>query len=277
MAGKHRTNKKKELSCRKNKNGIPLLNPGQSLFPMFCDACEDTGKQRIENTGNHLLEDTGAHQPANTGAPPHENNSLENNQKSCSETLNQKADVRQGSAGEKKRVTQSRIKRNKHGIPFLDGEESLSGMFQKHNEFDNHSMDHSVLSDLIDATLKGQNSDALMRAKKGSPPPEPVPLKKRLKRYPLPERKLDLHGFTAAEAVVKTEAFLRTALMNGIFTLKIIVGRGLHSPHGAVLPDVVEDYLRKLKKQGIVLWFEWDKKHKVKSGAVIVYLNQFND
>jgi len=30
----------------------------------------------------------------------------------------------------------------------------------------------------------------------------------------------------------------------------------------------------KLKKEGVVLWFEWDKKFKSRSGAVIVYLKQ---
>jgi hypothetical protein len=39
-----------------------------------------------------------------------------------------------------------------------------------------------------------------------------------------------------------------------------------------VLPDVVEDKLIELKRQNIVLAYEWDKKKKSKSGAVIVYL-----
>ena len=54
-----------------------------------------------------------------------------------------------------------------------------------------------------------------------------------------------------------------------------VVGKGLHSDLGPVLPDVVEDVLKEMKKQGLVIFYEWDKKKKSKSGAVIAYLKQF--
>ena len=101
-------------------------------------------------------------------------------------------------------------------------------------------------------------------------------LKKRLKRYPPPEKQLDLHGLTGAEADVQAETYLRHSWRNGFFTLRLVVGRGLHSEAGAVLPHVVEDLLVRLKRDGVVLWFEWDRKQKFRSGAVIVYLNQFD-
>jgi len=61
-----------------------------------------------------------------------------------------------------------------------------------------------------------------------------------------------------------------------VFTLRVVVGRGLHSEFGAVLPHVVEDLLVRLKRDGVVLWFEWDRKIKSHSGSLVVYLNQFD-
>lgn len=105
---------------------------------------------------------------------------------------------------------------------------------------------------------------------------QPVPLKKRLKRYPPVEVELDLHGFSSISARIKLASFLVTCKSQGIFTARIIVGKGLHSDEGPVLPGIVEDQLRQLKDQELILWYEWDKKKKLKSGAVIVYLKQFD-
>jgi len=102
-----------------------------------------------------------------------------------------------------------------------------------------------------------------------------MPLKKRLKRYPPVEIELDLHGYNAIGAQVKTRSFISSCKQQGFFTVRIIVGKGLHSDLGPVLPDVVEDVVKEMKKQGLVIFYEWDKKKKPKSGAVIVYLKQF--
>ncbi len=104
-----------------------------------------------------------------------------------------------------------------------------------------------------------------------------MPLKKRIKRYPSPEAELDLHGFTALGAGIKTRSFVLNCKHQGYFTLRLIVGKGLHSDLGPVLPDVVEDLLQALKKDNIVLAYEWEQRSKFKSGAVIVYLKQFQD
>ena len=109
------------------------------------------------------------------------------------------------------------------------------------------------------------------------PKPSPMPYKKRIKRYPPPETELDLHGYTALGAEVKAKSFLITSKQQGYFTVRLIVGKGLHSDLGPVLPDVIEDLLNALKKQDVVLGFEWDRKKKIRSGAVIVYLRQFSD
>jgi DNA-nicking Smr family endonuclease len=94
-----------------------------------------------------------------------------------------------------------------------------------------------------------------------------------IKTYPAPQAELDLHGNTALEAEKKTEAFIEYSRQNKIRTIRIIVGKGLHSEGKAILPDVVEEKIIKLKRLNRLLDFEWEKKDKCKSGAVIVYLH----
>ena len=168
--------------------------------------------------------------------------------------------------------------RNRHGLPFLEKGRSLAGLFEQEAEKAQEASKDSCTErfpELLSVSLKGKDQDALLREKKDRPPPRPVPLKKRLKRYPPPQVQLDLHGFTATRARSHAEAWLRRHWRNGFFTVRIVVGRGLHSEAGAVLPDVVEDLMPRLKRDGVVLWFEWDRREKSRSGAVIVYLKQF--
>lgn len=130
---------------------------------------------------------------------------------------------------------------------------------------------------LIESSLKGKSTSKILREKQDKKAREPIPLHKRIKRYPPPECDLDLHGYQALGATLYADSYIRTRLQQGIFTIRIIVGRGLHSEFKAVLPDAVEDLLTALKKEGIVLHFEWEKRKKSQSGAIIVYLKQFND
>jgi hypothetical protein len=177
-----------------------------------------------------------------------------------------------------KRVSNGGSAKDRNGLPVLDGKGSLGRLFAQAGESGREGGDGTPSFDaLLEESLKGRDMDALLREKRERPLPGPVPLGKRLRRYPKPETQLDLHGFTAARAGTRTDAFVRSAWRAGTFTLRIIVGRGLHSEFGAVLPDVVEEILLDLKKQKIVLGFEWEKRKKSVSGAVIVYLNQFND
>ncbi|MBU0682224.1 MAG: Smr/MutS family protein [Proteobacteria bacterium] len=91
--------------------------------------------------------------------------------------------------------------------------------------------------------------------------------------YPPPQDTLDLHGCTAQEAEVKALRFVEGARRRGILTVRIITGKGLHSPGGkAVLPDTIEQVLGLLKKEGGITSFQWDKKVKSKSGSLLVYL-----
>ena len=113
--------------------------------------------------------------------------------------------------------------------------------------------------------------------KKLKPRSTPLPLNKRLKRYPPPEADLDLHGFSALGAELKARSFISSCHQQGYFTLRIIVGKGLHSQEGPVLPDVMEDLLKNMKRENTVLAYEWERRKKAKSGSLIVYLKRFND
>ena len=178
-------------------------------------------------------------------------------EKPISETISEINDMERDRAdnvhsdeGEKKR------RLNKHGLPVIDDLET---------EF--FPDQHGTLSSLEKSL---QQKPSFSKKK-----PIPMPIKKRLDRYPLPEKELDLHGFTAVGAEIKAKSFILDCKLQGFFTLRIIVGKGFHSDTGPVLPDVIEDLLKVLKKQNMVLAYEWDRKKKSKSGAVIVYIKQF--
>ncbi|WP_299978972.1 Smr/MutS family protein [Desulfobacula sp.] len=158
------------------------------------------------------------------------------------------------------KTDKKKIQTNKHGVQVLD---TLS---DNRNFIENRGKED--FAELLEESFK---NGEVKPAKKTSS----MPVKKRLKRYPPVEVELDLHGYNAIGAQVKTRSFIHSCKHQGFFTLRIIVGKGLHSDLGAVLPDVVEDVCKEMKKQNLVIWYEWDKKKKSKSGAVIVYLKQF--
>jgi DNA-nicking Smr family endonuclease len=97
-------------------------------------------------------------------------------------------------------------------------------------------------------------------------------LGEQLKNYPPPQAKCDCHGLTAAEAETALHRFLAQAGRTALRTVRIITGKGLHSPGGPVLRDLVESELRLLKKNGAIVAFRWENKEKERSGSVIVYL-----
>ena len=94
-----------------------------------------------------------------------------------------------------------------------------------------------------------------------------------VRKYPPPQETLDLHGCTALEAEEMSRRFIKEANQRSLKTVRIITGKGLHSPGGkAVLPDAIEQLVVILKKEGVVASFAWEKKVKSKSGALLVYL-----
>ncbi len=197
-------------------------------------------------------------------------------------------------------------KRSKNGLPVLNSDQEFLSAFKKNKNKNSQEIDPSVESNpsknkplknkhgvpvlesasehhLSDSDLVGEedfetllNEYYKTREIRPIKKPTPVPLKKRLKRYPSVEVELDLHGYRGMEAQVRLRSFLYTCKKQGLFTARIIVGKGLHSDNGPVLPDIVEDLLKQLKTLDLVIWYEWDKKNKSKSGAVIVYLKQFD-
>ena len=88
-----------------------------------------------------------------------------------------------------------------------------------------------------------------------------------------PQSQLDLHGLTAAEAENKTRNYLLTQKKNGRTVVRIITGKGLHSPGpNGVLRDLVEQILLQAREDGLLVRFDWEKQNKEKSGAVLVQL-----
>lgn len=90
-----------------------------------------------------------------------------------------------------------------------------------------------------------------------------------LKNYPAAQRELDLHGLTSSEAQSLAENFLVSAVRQRLRTVRLIVGKGLHSKdQQAVLPGVIEKLLSDWKRQKKILGYKWEKGR----GTVLVYL-----
>ncbi|MCG8549003.1 MAG: Smr/MutS family protein [Desulfobacterales bacterium] len=177
-----------------------------------------------------------------------------------------------------KKPVESQKNLNKHGLPFLD---DYDGWIKKDIDPDTlcngkapgqepiPPEPEEAFSTLLEASFKDHRHH--------SPVPKPMPLNKRLKRYPPPEADLDLHGFTAIGARIKARSFISSKHVQSFFTLRIIVGKGLHSEDGPVLPHVVEDLLKEMKKENVVLAYKWEGGKKSKFGAVLVYLKRFDN
>lgn len=75
-------------------------------------------------------------------------------------------------------------------------------------------------------------------------PIEELPRRYR-KKYQSPTTKaiLDLHGYTKNEALVEVETFLRDAESSRKSPVRIITGKGTHSPQDAVLFHAIKAYL----------------------------------
>ncbi|AQV00421.1 hypothetical protein B2D07_06310 [Desulfococcus multivorans] len=127
---------------------------------------------------------------------------------------------------------------------------------------------------LLEESLAGKTAEMLLgekcdrRLNDGDMTPEQT-----IRQYPPPQEELDLHGKTAREAIESTRRFVETSRYRGKRTLLVIVGKGLHSEGRAVLPDVVEAELARLRQSGRILAHRWERGARRKSGAIIVYLN----
>jgi len=167
------------------------------------------------------------------------------------------------------------IKTYKQGkIPILDAQEDLFELFDGRGDDDTVSRclseEEKPFSRMLEDSLAGADTAEVIRQKFPEHPPDSK--KQRAGSPARPRLELDLHGCYVREALVRVEAFIETAALQGLSPVCIIVGKGLHSQGSAVLPDAVEGKIVELKRRGKVATFTWEKKHKRASGSLLVYL-----
>lgn len=86
------------------------------------------------------------------------------------------------------------------------------------------------------------------------------------------EAKLDLHGLTVDEASAKVGFFLRDVSYQGLQTVVIITGKGLHSSDGPVLRQAIEQLLNQ-QREHVLEWGVAPRRFGG-DGALIVFLRQ---
>ncbi len=165
-------------------------------------------------------------------------------------------------------------KKAQKGVRTLTSDDDLYQIFG--NDEAEAEMEEEVtrenFSELLEQSLADKSGKTLLEEKGSLLKKDSVPVHELIKEYPEPQAELDLHGCTAEEAVSKTMSFIQAVALRGMRTIRIIVGKGLHSRGEAVLPGVIEGEMVELKRAGKVLTFTWEKAAKRKSGALIVYL-----
>lgn len=88
------------------------------------------------------------------------------------------------------------------------------------------------------------------------------------------ERRVDLHGLTAAEARRELTAALRAAFAAGVRCVLVVHGRGLHSEAGPVLRDGVVDWLTAAPLAPLVMAFSSAQPRDGGPGASYVLLRR---
>ncbi|MGE5340589.1 MAG: Smr/MutS family protein [Candidatus Omnitrophota bacterium] len=166
-------------------------------------------------------------------------------------------------------------KTDKKGIRILTDKDNLYDLFgaKPREKTSDQRQEREEFSTLLKLYATDHNQKSLLNEKKKAlADVAPLSVGEQIKSYPSPQAELDLHGYKSGEAETKTRIFIWNARYKGIRTVRIIVGKGLHSASKAILPDVVEAKLFELKREKWVLDFKWEKKDKNKSGALIVYV-----
>ena len=158
-------------------------------------------------------------------------------------------------------------KRDKHGLPVLGRDDDLFILFggEERRETFAEVMEESLGVDDFKAGVQ-EKKEATARDRRLS-------IHERLRKFPGPQAEIDLHGCTAREAEQKVELFVRNACNKGLRTIRVITGKGLHSEGEAVLPVVVEDQLRALKREKMVLACMWEGRSRANSGSILVCLD----
>lgn len=159
-------------------------------------------------------------------------------------------------------------KTDKHGFPVLDLDDDLFVLFGEDVEEPPESF-----VDIFEETYSPEHlRESLQEKESASASDREMTVRERIQKYPGPQAEVDLHGCTARQAELKVESLVVTAHQQGLLTVRIITGKGLHSSGSAVLPSVVEERLRKLKREKRLLACRWEGKSSRSSGSVIVYL-----
>ncbi|MCP4716731.1 MAG: Smr/MutS family protein [Deltaproteobacteria bacterium] len=162
----------------------------------------------------------------------------------------------------------SKAKKNKSGIRILENDDFESLFPHQH-----HATPDENFEKLLEKSLDDEKLQPLLTQKQHSEHSTGKhPSAETIRSYPAPQDEIDLHGCTADKARIKAAAFIQTARMQGLKTVRIIVGKGIHSAGQAVLPDIIETQMSTLKKQQAIVTFQWEKRLKRKSGAILVYL-----
>jgi DNA-nicking Smr family endonuclease len=92
--------------------------------------------------------------------------------------------------------------------------------------------------------------------------------KRRSKDYaPTIDAELDLHGYFVREVEPALRAFFLDAQERGHARVRIVVGKGVHSQEGPVLPDVVKAYLNRAGYS-----YTYAKVYEGGEGALVVRL-----
>lgn len=65
-----------------------------------------------------------------------------------------------------------------------------------------------------------------------------------------PQRQIDLHGFTASEAVKRADHFLQDSRRDGLRKVLIIHGKGKHSKREPVLARAIRTYIQRSPHAG---------------------------
>ena len=132
----------------------------------------------------------------------------------------------------------------------------------------NHMQDEN-LNELIDQYSTQSDVESAIYEKTAGETEEGESIGERIKHYPKVQRELDLHGKTGSEAKREIERFIQNAQNQRIRTIRIVTGKGLHSPkQQSVIPEITEQKLSELKKSEVILSFKWEKQ----KGSIIVLL-----
>ncbi len=158
------------------------------------------------------------------------------------------------------------------GIRRLSPEDDLYSIFAAADENEAGESPERFAELLEESFSCNGNQDLLREKKENLDGPARASIRDELKSYPPPEDELDLHGFSAEQAASRAESFLLSARQRSLKTVRIIVGKGHHSGGRAVLREVIEGLAVTLKRRGRVLTFAWEKKEKLRSGSIIIYL-----